>query len=167
MRQRLGLAIALFGEPELLILDEPTNGLDPAGIHEIRELICDLPRQGFTVFLSSHLLSEVEQMATQIGILQAGRLIFQGSPDDLRAHYQDYATLTTDRLEASRQLLLQSGWQAIHLANQQLNVPVNGRSDLALINSQLVHAGHQVYHLNLAQPTLEEIFLTLTTEKTA
>lgn len=164
MRQRLGLAVALFGQPELLILDEPTNGLDPAGIHEMRELICSLPREGMTVFLSSHLLSEIEQMATHIGIIHAGRLIFQGIPDELRTRYQDYATVTTDRLEVSRQLLLQSGWQAAHLENHHLTVPVNGPSDLALINTQLVHAGHQVFHLNLAQPSLEDIFLTLTKE---
>jgi lantibiotic transport system ATP-binding protein len=162
MRQRLGLAVALFGQPELLILDEPTNGLDPAGIHEMRELICSLPYEGLTVFLSSHLLSEVEQMATHIGIIHAGQLIFEGIPDELRARYQDYATVTTDRLEISRQLLLQSGWQATHLENHHLTVPVNGPSDAALINAQLVHAGHQVYQLSLVQPSLEDIFLTLT-----
>jgi ABC-2 type transport system ATP-binding protein len=166
MRQRLGLAVALFGQPELLILDEPTNGLDPAGIHEMRELICGLPREGITVFLSSHLLSEVEQMATQIGIVNAGQLIFQGAPDELRASYHDHATLTTDRLDASRELLLQSGWQAAHLENHHLTVSVNGASDLALINSQLVRAGHQVYQLNLTQPTLEDIFLALTDQQT-
>src|SRR5512136_1765880 len=91
MRQRLGLAVALLNEPELLILDEPTNGLDPAGIHEIRQLICDLPQQsGVTVFVSSHLLNEVEQMAmlverAHIGIIDRGELIFEGTPDQLRA----------------------------------------------------------------------------------
>jgi lantibiotic transport system ATP-binding protein len=162
MRQRLGLAVALFGQPELLILDEPTNGLDPAGIHEMRELICSLPHAGMTVFLSSHLLSEVEQMATHIGIIHAGQLIFEGVPDELRARYQDYATVTTDRLEISQQLLLQSGWQAAHLENHHLTVPVNGPSDAAMINAQLVRAGHQVYQLSLMQPSLEDIFLTLT-----
>ena len=162
MRQRLGLALALFGDPELLILDEPTNGLDPAGIHEMRALISRLPHEGITVFLSSHLLSEVEQVATHIGIIHAGRLIFQGTPDELRARYQDYATITTDRLEASRQLLVQSGWQAAHLENHHLSVPVNGPSDAAMINAQLVKAGHQVFQLGLVQPSLEDIFLTLT-----
>lgn len=162
MRQRLGLAMALLGQPQLLILDEPTNGLDPAGIHEMRELICSLPKQGITVFLSSHLLGEVEQMATHIGIIHAGRLIFEGVPDELRARYQDYATVTTDRLETSQQLLQQSGWQAAHLENHHLNIPVNGPSDAAMINAQLVKAGHQVYQLSLAQPSLEDIFLTLT-----
>ncbi len=101
MRQRLGLAVALFGQPELLILDEPTNGLDPAGIHEMRELICRLPAEGLTVFLSSHLLSEVEQMVTQIGIVQSGRLIFQGKPDELKTRTRNQVFVATDRLEES------------------------------------------------------------------
>ena len=79
MKQRLGLAIALLGQPELLILDEPTNGLDPAGIHEMRDLIVRLPEAlGITVFLSSHLLGEVEQVASHIGIIQRGKQVFQG-----------------------------------------------------------------------------------------
>ena len=78
MKQRLGIAIALLGHPELLILDEPTNGLDPAGIQEMRRLIKDMPRKyGMTVLVSSHLLSEIDQIATQVGIIHEGRLIFQ------------------------------------------------------------------------------------------
>ena len=86
MRQRLGLALALLTKPELLILDEPTNGLDPAGIHEMRDMIRRLPAEfGVTVFLSSHLLSEVEQIASHIGIIHEGRLLFQGTLSDLQA----------------------------------------------------------------------------------
>jgi ABC-2 type transport system ATP-binding protein len=84
MRQRLGLALALMNDPELLILDEPTNGLDPAGIHEIRELIRRIPEElGSTVFLSSHHLSEVEQIASHVGIIHKGKLLYQGSLKDL------------------------------------------------------------------------------------
>jgi ABC-2 type transport system ATP-binding protein len=162
MRQRLGLAIALFGQPELLILDEPTNGLDPAGIHEMRELICNLPKQGLTVFLSSHLLSEMEQMATHIGIVHAGRMIFQGTPDELRIRYQNHAAVTTDRPEASRELLVQHGWPVIEQKGQSLTVSVSTPADAARLNVQLVNAGHQVYQLNLVQPSLEDIFLRLT-----
>ena len=162
MRQRLGLAAALFGQPRLLILDEPTNGLDPAGIHEIRELICRLPGEGVTVFLSSHLLSEVEQMATRIGIIQSGRLLFQGSPDELRSRFTDYVSVTTDKLDEACRLLKQSGWQAVHRSNNHISVPVNGYSDAAVINAQLVQAGQSVYQLNLTHPSLEDIFLTLT-----
>jgi ABC-type multidrug transport system ATPase subunit len=162
MRQRMGLAIAMFGQPELLILDEPINGLDPAGIHEIRDLICRLPHEGITVFLSSHLLSEVEQIATRIGIIEAGSLIFQGSPNELRSRYQDTVTISTDRLGETCTLLQTSGWQAAHFSNHHLSVPVNGQADAAMINTQLVQAGHQVYHLCLEHPSLEDIFLSLT-----
>lgn len=87
MKQRLGLAMALIGKPPLLILDEPTNGLDPAGIHEMRQLIKSLPKlYGCTVMISSHLLSEVEQLADHIGILNHGHLLFEGSMDTLRAY---------------------------------------------------------------------------------
>src|SRR5262245_53764669 len=90
MRQRLGLALALLNKPKLLILDEPTNGLDPAGIHEMRDLIRRLPEEfGATVFLSSHLLSEVEQLATHIGIIHEGSLLFQGTLAELQAQRQD------------------------------------------------------------------------------
>src|SRR5215207_6839601 len=89
MRQRLGLALALLNNPKLLILDEPTNGLDPAGIHEMRDLIRRLPEEfGVTVFLSSHLLGEVEQIATHIGIINEGHLLFQGALAELQSKQQ-------------------------------------------------------------------------------
>ena len=171
MRQRLGLAVALLNEPELLILDEPTNGLDPAGIHEIRQLICDLPHQsGVTVFVSSHLLNEVEQMAAlveraHIGIIDKGRLIFQGTPDQLRARYQDQVNLNADRLDEAQRLLAGTGWSVAYNYNHHLTVKVNGASDAAMLNTQLVRAGINVYHLSLEQPSLEDIFLALTNSK--
>jgi ABC-2 type transport system ATP-binding protein len=81
MKQRLGIAIALIGDPELLILDEPTNGLDPVGIQELRELICSFPKRGITVLLSSHILSEVSQIVDNIGIISEGMLKYQGEID--------------------------------------------------------------------------------------
>lgn len=85
MKQRLGIAMALLGNPKLLILDEPTNGLDPAGIQEIRELIKQLPKQyDMTVVISSHLLNEMDQIATQVGIINSGQLIFQDKIEVLR-----------------------------------------------------------------------------------
>ena len=84
MKQRLGIAMAILGNPKLLILDEPTNGLDPAGIQEMRQLICSLPKErNMTVIISSHLLSEIEQMADQVGIIHRGRMLYQGSLADL------------------------------------------------------------------------------------
>jgi len=167
MVQRLGLAQALFSQPELLILDEPTNGLDPAGIHEVRDLIRRLPGEyGVTVFLSSHLLAEIEQMATHIGIIQQGRLIFQGTPDELRGRYQDYVRLQVDQPEAAQQALRQLGWQAEHNGNHHLRVAANGPADAALLNTQLVTRGLNVYHVELEQPSLEDIFLQLTAAPT-
>ncbi|SEF22653.1 ABC-2 type transport system ATP-binding protein [Streptococcus gallolyticus] len=81
MKERLGIAIALLNDPSLLILDEPTNGLDPVGIQELRELIATFPKKGITVILSSHILSEVEQVVDEIGIINKGQLMFQGTPD--------------------------------------------------------------------------------------
>lgn len=81
MKQRLGIAIALLGDPELLILDEPTNGLDPAGVQKLRDLISSFPKRGMTVILSSHILSEVAQVVDDIGIIGGGRFLFQGVPD--------------------------------------------------------------------------------------
>ena len=163
MRQRLGIAIALLPVPELLILDEPTNGLDPAGIHEMRELIRKMPGQdGVTVFLSSHLLSEVEQLATRIGIIDHGRVIFEGAPDELKATCQDEATLVTDRADDAQRVLNAGGWASTSNGNGHLRVRVNGQSDVAVINRRLVEGGIPVYSLGVAQPSLEDIFLTLT-----
>lgn len=99
MKQRLGLAGALIGRPPILILDEPTNGLDPSGIHEIRNLIKSLPElYDCTVLISSHMLSEIELMADDIGILNHGRLLFEGSLDELR-QYALQSGFATDNLE--------------------------------------------------------------------
>ena len=113
MRQRLGLALALLGEPELLILDEPTNGLDPSGIQEMRDLIVRLPEEfGVTVFLSSHLLAEVEQVASHIGIIQEGSLRFQGTLEDLHAQMEEQVVLGVDQPEKAKHLLEEAGWTA-------------------------------------------------------
>lgn len=166
MKQRLGLAVALLNNPALLILDEPTNGLDPAGILEMRELMTRLAQeQGLTVFLSSHLLSEVEQVATHIGVVENGRLRFQGTVQDLHAQVEEHVVLKVQQPKSAQKLLQQSGWTVKHNGNSRLAVKTNSTSDAALINRQLVENGLNVYHLQLEQPTLEDIFLTLTNEK--
>jgi ABC-2 type transport system ATP-binding protein len=165
MKQRLGLAIALMGQPELLILDEPTNGLDPAGIHEMRDLIVSLPEEfGITVFLSSHLLSEVEQVATQIGIIRKGELIFQGNPEILQAQLNESVVVSVDQLDKAKAVLAESGWTVQRNGSQKLHVEANGQSDAAMINSQLLNAGVSVYQVSLERPSLEDIFLKVTGE---
>jgi lantibiotic transport system ATP-binding protein len=167
MRQRLGLAIALLGEPELLILDEPTNGLDPAGIQEIREMVRRLPEQdGITVFLSSHLLHEVEQIASQVGILRAGRLVSQGSPEELRDHLQPSVLVEiapAERLADAERLLSGAGWLTEPGGPNRLRISAQAAEDAVRINAHLVGAGLGVCHLSLQRPSLEDVFLHLTT----
>jgi ABC-type multidrug transport system ATPase subunit len=166
MRQRLGLALALLGEPELLILDEPTNGLDPSGIQEMRDLIVRLPEEfGVTVFLSSHLLPEVEQVASHIGIIHEGSLRFQGTLGDLHAQMEEQVVLGVDQPEKAKHLLEEAGWTAHKNGGRhRVTVAANGRSDAAMISAQLVRAGVNLFHLSLEQPTLEDIFMTLTND---
>ncbi len=168
MRQRLGLALALLNEPELLILDEPTNGLDPAGIHEMRELLRRLPSElGVTVFISSHLLSEVEQIASHIGIIHEGRLLFQGTLGELQEAHSAQLTLGVNQPDEASRYLTAAGWGVQIRADGMLGVQATTREDAARINRLLISHGMEVFHLAPAQASLEDIFLTLTGGKTA
>ena len=161
MKQRLGLALALLAEPELLILDEPTNGLDPAGIHEIRALIRTFANDhGITVFLSSHLLNEVEQTATHIGIINSGKLLFQGALGELAKHQRTRLCVGVDRPEQAIQAL--AGERLDATRNPDGLIEVTGTLDAAHVNAHLVRHGFRVHHLTATQLSLEEIFLTLT-----
>ncbi|TWH72347.1 ABC-2 type transport system ATP-binding protein [Modestobacter roseus] len=152
MRQRLGLAGALLRRPELLVLDEPTNGLDPQGISEIRELLLTLNREGTTVFLSSHLLAEVEMLATRVGVLDRGRLVLQDELATLTAPTGATVVETPDpervRAALDGRVLSLDGSRAV----------VRG-ADPAEVNAALVAAGVPVTGLALQRPTLEEVVL--------
>lgn len=162
MRQRLGLALALLNEPQLLILDEPTNGLDPAGIHEMRDLIRRLPAEhGITVFLSSHMLSEVEQIATHLGIINAGRLYFQGTLAELQAQRPAQLVLEVGQPAAALQLLAAAGWPATMTTDKLvISGPAVGLA--AEVNATLVQAGIDVLALGRQRPSLEQMFLSMT-----
>jgi len=165
MQQRLGLAKALLGGPELLILDEPTNGLDPAGIHELRELIRRLPGEhGVTIFLSSHLLGEVEHMATHVGIIGRGRVLFEGTLGELHGRTGERLLLEVDRPTAALHLLGRAGWQGAERVGEagRIEVHIGGREEAARINGLLVQAGVAVTELRVEQPSLEALFLQLT-----
>lgn len=164
MRQRLGLALALLNKPHLLILDEPTNGLDPAGIHEMRDLIRRLPDEfGVTVFLSSHLLSEVEQIASHIGIIHEGKLLFQGPLTELQTKQQTKLIVGVKQIDAASDTLTKAGWNVHRTVEGMLSVAAKTADDAAKINKLLVDQRLDVFHIALAQPSLEDIFLTLTT----
>jgi lantibiotic transport system ATP-binding protein len=165
MKQRLGLALALLNKPELLILDEPTNGLDPAGIHEMRDLIRRLPQEfGVTVFLSSHLLSEVEQIATHIGIIHEGRLLFQGPLHELQTKQQSQLTVGVRQLDQGMECLINAGWSVAKQDDGLLRVEANTADDAVKINRLMVDRSLDVFHLQLTQASLEDIFLTLTSQ---
>ena len=163
MRQRLGLALALLNNPKLLILDEPTNGLDPAGIHEMRDLIRRLPDEfGVTVFLSSHLLGEVEQIATHIGIIHEGHLLFQGTLAELQSKQQTQLTVGVKQLNEATEFLVNTGWSVQRSVDDVLNVSTKAPDDAVRINKLLVDRGLDVFHLAVSQRSLEDIFLNLT-----
>ncbi len=157
MRQRLGLAAALMHTPELLILDEPTNGLDPQGIREIRELLLQLHRGGTTIFLSSHLLAEVEQLCTRVGVLDQGRLIAQDSLEALQAPTGRTVVQTPDTMAA---LALLDGRVAVRDGERLV---VSG-ADPAALNALLVDHGVRVTALNAERRTLEQVILELTNQ---
>jgi ABC-2 type transport system ATP-binding protein len=162
MRQRLGLGLALLGNPRLLILDEPTNALDPAGIHEMRELIRRLPSEtGATLFVSSHMLSEVELIATHIGILNQGRLIFEGTPQQLREAYPEQILIRTDRPGDACALLRAQGWGASS-SDHTVLVEAAGDAEANRIAQLFFHYGLAVFALQGYRPSLEDIFLSVT-----
>ena len=163
MRQRLGIAQALLGSPKLLILDEPTNGLDPAGIQEMRSLIREMPRRcGATVLVSSHLLSEMEQMADHVGIIDHGRLLFQGPLSELQRHSRGGITLRV--LHPDNAMPILGRLASVEQTKQSFRLPAMPEDRLALLVRQLAESGAGVVELRRHTKSLEEIFLSLTGE---
>lgn len=162
MKQRLGLACALLGYPKLLILDEPTNGLDPAGIQEMRELICSLPeRYGMTVLMSSHLLSEIDQMATHAGVIREGQLVFQGEMGSLHEYSRHSIALRTLNNPLAADVLKRSGIPS-RVSEDYLLLPKVEDSFVARCVGLLVGQGIGITRLEERKMSLEQIFLELT-----
>jgi ABC-2 type transport system ATP-binding protein len=163
MKQRLSIAIALLHDPELLILDEPTNGLDPNGIIEIRELIKKLNRQnGVTVIVSSHILAEVERMATHVGIIHQGKLLFQGTLNSLQNMQllKSFIQIDTSDNEAAVKLL-STAYNA-EIKDGCIVLPFKEKSVTAVINRKLVEHNIDVHLLQPQQNDLEQLFIDIT-----
>lgn len=162
MKQRLGIAMALLGNPEILILDEPTNGLDPAGIQEMRALIAGMPEKtGATVLISSHLLGEMEQMVNRVGIIHHGKTLFDGSLQALRKHSQgDLNLRVLDALKAMP-ILQRRGLPTVQ-KDGVLTLPPMPDFRLAEIVQELADSGAGVVELIRHTKSLEDIFLSLT-----
>jgi ABC-2 type transport system ATP-binding protein len=166
MRQRLAIAAALLHRPALIILDEPTNGLDPSGIIEIRNLLIELNRRdGCTVLVSSHLLSEIDRLATHVGILGKGRLLFQGTIDELRRHRQEVLSIriaTNDNDKAIR-AIAEDGIEA-RLVDGEVVLPALPPERIATLNRKLMSRNLDVYEIRTVRNDLETIFLNLVRE---
>lgn len=162
MKQRLGIGLALLPDPELLILDEPTNGLDPNGIIEIRNLLRKLVYEmGKTVFISSHLLSEVEKMVSHIGIINHGKLVFQGSLEELHKISKKQIHIQVSYPDKAKELLIKNGYLT-ELFDETLFIPYQSKEQVAEINQLLVSNNHKVYSLSQSQENLENLFLSIT-----
>ena len=162
MKQRLGLAAALLGYPKLLILDEPTNGLDPAGIQEMRELICSLPeRFGMTVVVSSHLLSEIDQMADHVAIIREGELVFQDTLEVLHGRSRHHLALRTTNNAVARAVLQE---KSVPCQEEEgyLILPILSDEMAAQLTRLLGARSLGVIRLEERQKSLEDIFLELT-----
>lgn len=167
MKQRLGIAMALLGSPKLLVLDEPTNGLDPAGIQEMRELIRTMPAAtGATVLISSHLLGEMEQMVEHVGIIDHGRMLFEGPLTELQRHSKGALTLRLLHPAKALPVLQANGLPTAAVGEDNTIALPPLRDDLlAGLVQALADSGAGVVGLTQHTRTLEEIFLTLTAPK--
>ncbi|HEY3529419.1 MAG TPA: ATP-binding cassette domain-containing protein [Nocardioides sp.] len=163
MRQRLAIASALLTPKELLVLDEPTNGLDPQGTREVRSLVGSLAGDGTTVLVSSHLLSEVEQMCSHLGVMHVGRLVAQGSSADLRDRGSAEATVETEQAGQAARVMRELGLTEVR-TSRAAAVGVLGAVAPEKVVAACVHAGVAVTGFRVGRPTLEDLFVSLTGE---
>jgi ABC-2 type transport system ATP-binding protein len=163
MKQRLAIAAALLAPRDLIILDEPTNGLDPQGTREVRSLVRQIAADGITVFVSSHLLAEVEQVSTHVGVMRLGKLVFQGELGELRRTAAPRVAVRTGDVAAAAEVLAKLGL-ADPVEGEDLVTAELGETAPEKITAELVHAGVGVRGLTVAAPSLEDLFVGLTGE---
>ena len=163
MRQRLGIAACLVRQPRLMLLDEPANGLDPAGIRFLRELLRNLAENGMTVFLSSHLLAEVQELCERVAIISSGRIVYEGSLGELRARAgRRYRLSVTDRARGMSLSAATAGISDVAMAGDQIEFAVDGDDALLRLTRSLSEAGVAIRALVPEQLTLERVFFELT-----
>jgi len=162
MKQRLGIGMALFHDPDLLILDEPVNGLDPAGIHEMRSLFQRLQQAGKTLLISSHILAEMEKTATHVGIIHQGAIHFQGTLPEMRSTLQPSVLLKTSQNNRAAALLQTAGWEIIDHSDSGLKVAAREGPEFHQLLSALFGNGIEIQSAQIATGTLEDYFMELT-----
>lgn len=161
MKQRLGIAMAIFHDPQLLILDEPLNGLDPQGIVEMRNLFRLLNEQGKTIFLSSHILSELEKIATHIGIIEGGKMIFQGTKNELLSQVEREALLRTSDATRAATILYNAEFSVLRTDGQTVVVKIADDNQFDQLIKCLVQHNIEIYGLESHSADLEQIFINL------
>ncbi|MBL7931724.1 MAG: ABC transporter ATP-binding protein [Bacteroidia bacterium] len=164
MKQRLGIAIALLHDPELLILDEPTNGLDPAGIIEMRELLKQLNKEkGITILISSHLLSEIEKLVTHVGLIHKGNMLFQGTLEELFEKQQTSSAVVFETNNPEKAFSIANQlYNAAQNQNNKIIFPALKEEVIADINRRFVEAKLDVYAIQRVTNDLESVFINLT-----
>ncbi len=163
MCQRLGLAAALLNDPELLILDEPTNGLDPSGIIEMRELILRLNQEhGKTIFVSSHILTEIEKLVSHVAIIDRGKILYEGELQGLQNRNKPKTRVLVDQADLAATLLQQNNFSLMAQKGQELIIQIEEQAQNAQLNRLLVENQIQVFQLAPAEQDLESIFLNIT-----
>lgn len=163
MKQRLSIAIALLHSPSLLILDEPSNGLDPNGIVEMRELLIRLNKEeGITIIISSHLLSEIEKLVSHVGIINKGKMMFQGTMNELKEKQQQSLSviLETNDTNLACKIISEHGLTYV-LKDEQIILPALPKDTIALLNKALVNRNVEVYGISIIKNDLENIFMDL------
>jgi len=163
MKQRLAIGIAILHNPSLLILDEPTNGLDPHGILEIRDLLKTINQQkGTSILISSHLLAEIEKLVSHVGIINKGRLLFQGSLEQLMSKRQQFSDMRMETSDNSKaiNILNDHHWEA-RVEGNHLFFSCSSKEEVASLNRQLVHEGIDVFELSVSNSDLETVFMNL------
>jgi ABC-type multidrug transport system ATPase subunit len=163
MRQRLAIASALLTPKDLLVLDEPTNGLDPQGTREVRQLVGSLAEDGTTVLVSSHLLSEVDQMCSHLGVMHVGRLVAQGSSAELRGHGAADAIVETEQPHDAARVMSELGLTGVHTTRTSATGTIGDVAPEKIV-AACVHAGVAVTGFRVGRPTLEDVFVALTGE---
>ena len=163
MKQRLSIAMALLNNPKLLVLDEPTNGLDPQGILEMRELLKQLNREkSITIIISSHLLAEIEKIATHVGIINHGKLIFQGTMSELNNKQIESSSIIIDTNDNVRAMnVINQFVSAAQMQNNKIVLPLLGRNVVAEMNKALIQQQLDVYEISIVKNDLESIFFNL------
>jgi len=165
LRQRLGIAIALVNDPEVVFLDEPTTGLDPRARHEVWEVLQGLKKEGKTVFLTTHYMEEAELLADTVAIISKGKIIAMGSPGELIESNVDYLVLTlqfTD--EEAFEIVRKMGFEPVHDHHKNIKVKVEHIGDVQKILGAIKDADMSLHSLDVRKPNLEEVFLKLTGE---